>query len=371
MSALFSKQKFAYLGIDVGAHGIKVVELHKTKGRPQLWTYGLMNQPLDIHVGEKPQLEESQNPEEDKQKSEARPVSFEDDARIKEYGDLLKDLLRQSEVTTNICTASIPVSQVFHTLLTMPKVEKKELAGIVNAKIKKFLRVPVEQMQVMHQVISNEENKYMRVLVTAAPKSIITFYTAIFQHAGLELRELETEAYALERSLVGRDEATVIVVDIGSERTNFFVMSGSLPLIHRSIQAGGDRLSQIVKQMLDVPEDMVGQVKKDIARLDSVAYDSSIFDIFIQPILKEIKYSINVFTQQAGKEIKHPEKIILTGGSCVFPFIADRISKEFGMKTFVGDPWARVVYQDSLRPILDSIGPRMSVSIGLALRNIF
>ena len=48
----------------------------------------------------------------------------------------------------------------------------------------------------------------------------------------------------------------------------------------------------------------------------------------------------------------------------------EEIEKKFSMKVFVGDPWARTVYQDGLRQILDGLGPRMAVSIGLAMRNI-
>jgi Tfp pilus assembly PilM family ATPase len=51
---LFSMSVFqkteGYLGVDLGAGGIKMVELHKTKGRPQLWTYGIAHQALDIHL---------------------------------------------------------------------------------------------------------------------------------------------------------------------------------------------------------------------------------------------------------------------------------------------------------------------------------
>ena len=48
----------------------------------------------------------------------------------------------------------------------------------------------------------------------------------------------------------------------------------------------------------------------------------------------------------------------------------EEIEKKFPLKVFVGDPWARTVYQDGLKQILDGLGPRMAVSIGLAMRNI-
>jgi len=40
------------------------------------------------------------------------------------------------------------------------------------------------------------------------------------------------------------------------------------------------------------------------------------------------------------------------------------------VNAYLGDPWARVVYPQDLRPILDEIGPRFAVSIGCAMRDI-
>jgi hypothetical protein len=41
-----------------------------------------------------------------------------------------------------------------------------------------------------------------------------------------------------------------------------------------------------------------------------------------------------------------------------------------GLKVYLGDPWARVVYPEELKPVLDEVGARFSVAIGLAMRNI-
>jgi hypothetical protein len=40
------------------------------------------------------------------------------------------------------------------------------------------------------------------------------------------------------------------------------------------------------------------------------------------------------------------------------------------IKTFIGDPWARTVYPLDLKPVLQELGPRFAVSIGLAMREI-
>jgi len=157
-----------------------------------------------------------------------------------------------------------------------------------------------------------------------------------------------------------------MVIDIGAERTNFFIIDQSLPLTHRSISTGGRMVDMILSRTLGLPEEEIGQVKKDLSRLPKL--DASLFSSIVDPIVKEIEYSFDLFVKQSGNESKRTEKIILTGGSSTLPFIKEEISRHFPLRVFVGDPWARLVYQDGLRPVLDSLGPRMAVSIGLALR---
>ncbi len=378
--ALFAKKE-SYIGVDIGAHGMKMVELKKTKGRAQLWTYGIADEMLDIHIKEKKakvppedMMIEGGGERLDRSGPESGLFTGENDPRVKKYGHMLKALWKQSKVSSNQASASLPVSQVFHAVITLPEVDEKEIDHHVKAKVKKMLPRPIEQMQVVHQVIpgQGEKNKNISLLVTAAPKALINFYTTIFQAAGLQLVDLETEAFALERSLIGKDKATSMIVDIGAERTNFFIIDQGLPITHRSIQTGGDTIDMLLTDKLGMDNKEIMQIKSDISRMpvNEIEQLQSIFSPVIEPIIKEIDYSFNLFLNQIGNEEKKPEKIVLTGGSCVFPFFEHEIKDNFPMRVFIGDPWARVVYQQRLKKILDSIGPRMSVAIGLAMRNI-
>lgn len=373
---LFSKNE-TFLGVDIGANGIKVVELRKNKNRPQLWTYGMADEPLDIHLRENVEKTPEDLLSERKvileyNKKDLKKIELED-PRIDRYAELLKKVLRASKIVGKKVTASLPVSYVFHAVVTLPKVEDKEIDHLVKAEVKKALPRPIDEMQVVYQKILESESdikkNYLRILVTAAPKELVRFYTAIFQKAGLELQELETEAFALERSLVGLDMAIVMVVDMGAERTNFFIMNQGLPLTHRSINIGGDAFDKIIMGTLGVESEMVSQIKSDISRNQNLT-DVDIFQPVLDPIIKEINYSFDIYLSQAGIGAQQPEKIILTGGASVMPFIAKKIADHFPLKVFVGDPWARVVTQEGLKSKLANIGPRMAVSIGLALRNI-
>ncbi len=375
---LLSKQE-SFIGVDIGAHGIKLVELKKNKTRPQLWTYGILDKELDVHIPKvtfNSTQQKSQIPSPMDQKSSAlAPSSVRDfilnESRIGVYADLLKALVKEARVEGKRVTSSLPVSYVFHAVLNLPNIEEKELPRIVEAEITKMISRPADEMQIVYQKVPAKEGSkknYTTLLVTAAPKALVAFYTAIFDKAGLELQELETEAFALARSLVGKDAAVSMVVDIGAERTNFFIIEDGLPMTHRSLHLGGNTVDEILGEHLGVDRALVGQIKKDVSSVGSrIPYDR--FMPFLDPLAKEIQYSFDLYLQQSGNEGKTPEKIILSGGGALFAPIASYLTETFPMKVFVGDPWARVIYQAGLKPVLRDIGSRMAVSIGLALRH--
>lgn len=371
--AFMKKTVESSLGVDIGPGGIKILELRKSKGRPQLWTYAMVDQLLDVDIKESvvnmPVSQALSEPE----KKKTAPVAEVRDPRVADYAKLLRMAVDQAHATAKHVTASLPVSQVFHAIVNLPMVEEKELDYHVQAKVKKMLSRPIEEMQVVHQVIptsGKEKDKSIKTLVTAAPKSIVKFYTDIFQKAGLQLTELETEAFALERSLVGIDKATVMIVDIGAAQTNFFIVDQGFPVTHRSVQIGGNALDAILQQKMGLSDKEIATIKYDISRFGLDKIPADMFARIIDPIVKEIQYGFDLFLHQTGNEGKRPEKIILTGGASVFPPLIQGLRQNFSMKVFVGDPWARVVYQQGLKDVLDKLGPRMSVSIGLALRGL-
>jgi type IV pilus assembly protein PilM len=344
--SLFHKQE-KIVGVDLGSDTIKLVELHKQKDRPQLWTYGL------VHI---PMPSAAETPEE----------------KIHRLGTLLASAVRQAKVTASVAMASLPVSEVFHTVVTLPEGDVKTQDTIIRGEVRKLVSRSVEEMEIIHQTIprgdDEKKRKYQRELVTVAPKELIALYTAIFQKAELRLMSLETEAFALSRSLVGKDGSPSVIVDVGNSRTNVFIVDQGIPMTHRSIHIGGKDIDAIIAKILHVDPQVGKHIKRDIsATTSSEVLPEELFKSAFDPIVKEVQQSMDAFAHQT-LGAKQPEKIILTGGAALFPPVASVLAKTFAVRVFVGDPWARVVYQDGLRPLLSDIGSRMSVPVGLALR---
>lgn len=404
---MFFKQK-TFLGFDIGAGGVKLVELKKQKNRPVLYTYGLTTESHDVHKLSEHQimsasgkkdvkvLEKQMNNKAEemegvldeaqiKRNDEIRQAKEAiDEKKIDDYANKIKDLCKASRVISKSATVSLPVSSVFHAIVTLPPTKnKEELSHLIKAEVKKFVPFPLTEMSLDYQVLENfkkkdDKSKTQKILVNAVPNKLISFYARIFQKAGLTLGALEPESAALSRSLIGRDKAVNMIIDMGAERTNIFTIDQATPITHQSIDFGGNKVDKILQNTLGVEKALVEQLKSDLFGYYSWSKQKMLskekflntFLPVIDPIIKEVDLSIELYSRQIGEKMAKPEKIILSGGMAFMPYLTEYISEKFKVKCYIGDPWARLVYQQSLKPVLHKIGPRMAVTIGLALRNV-
>jgi type IV pilus assembly protein PilM len=212
------------------------------------------------------------------------------------------------------------------------------------------------------------------VLLTGAPKNLVQRYLELAKKTGLELISLETEAFAQIRSLIGKDRSSIMVIDIGASRTNISVIEKGIPFLNRSIATGGAGITQTISKTLSIPYEQAENMKRDIRSMQSFAQTgdiSLILGTLLKPIIDEIRYSFNLYQSQTENgQQKRIDKIILTGGSALLPRMPEFVTQLMNVNAYLGDPWARVIYPQDLRPILDEIGPRFTVAIGCAMRDI-
>jgi type IV pilus assembly protein PilM len=263
--------------------------------------------------------------------------------------------------------------------LSVPTPNEKEVKDAVLLQAKKLIPVPLEEMSLDTKIIDKIEKTETtkastRVLVTAAPKALVNKYVEIFKQSGLELVSLESEAFAEIRSLIGKDRSTIMIVDVGSLRTNIMIVEKGIPFVTRSIATGGNAITQTIAKTLGISTEQAESMKRDIKSMQAFAPTgdlSPILTVLVKPILEEIRYSFNQYqSQENGGGTKRIEKIILTGGSSLLPRLPEFLTQQMSVNTYLGNPWARVVYPPDLRPVLEEMGPRFAVSIGCAMRDI-
>jgi type IV pilus assembly protein PilM len=355
---LFSKKPSSYLGVDIGAGSVKVVELKDERHRARLSTYGFA-----VAATTTANLTETFTS--DPTKTSA----------------ILREVCARAKTETTRAIASLPVASVFSSILSLPTMPDKALAEAVMWEAKKIVPLPIADMIIDWKKLDKaapkekglpEDGSSTRVLLTGASRALVSQYLAVFQEAGLELLSLETEAFALIRSLIGNDPSVVLIVDCGAKRTSLMVVEGGTPLLSRSVDVGGSGITHAIATALDIDEASAEKRKLDLAVTSSGGVLESLPALIgsvFAPVVQEIRYAVNLFQSQHGGG-RTVDKVILSGGSALLPSMADYMAAELGFRVFVGDPWARTIYPVDLRPALDAVGPNFAVAVGLGMREI-
>lgn len=371
MSLFGKKQKGGYLGVDIGANSIKLVELVNEKGHARLMTYGYAELPI----------------------SEGAGLLIDDP---KKTGELLAEVCGKAGCRSILAMAALPMSNVFSTIFSLPSIkEKKQLKPLIDAEVGKLSPLPLSEMITYSTFLdeekkeiknkkqdltgnrqeTTEKKKEVRVLVTGAAKTLVQKYVEIFKIAKLQLQALDTEAFALIRSLIGKDKSAIMIIDLGAKRTNITIVERGIPFVTRSVSLGGDTITTRIRTSLNTDLEQAERMKRDFKDLS--ATESSLpgglpqlLEPIFQPLVNEIRYALQLYVDMEMTELKKVEKIILTGGSAHLPRIPEYLSHSINMNVYRGDPWARVVYPQDLSVVLEEIGPRMSIAVGLAMREI-
>ncbi|MBI4281673.1 pilus assembly protein PilM [Candidatus Uhrbacteria bacterium] len=364
----FSKKPSSILGIDVGASAVKLVELVRDGARARLRTYGYTERAF-----------------------EAAPSDSRE--RAEEMGTIIRELKKKTGAQANTAIASLPTFSVFSSIIILPELPKKEVPNAIRWEAKKLVPLPLEEMILNWEVlpdgerlvapsparmekragdltatpvIAGKEKKSVHYLITAAEKKLVEQYVAIFKASGLTLQSLETEAFALVRSLIGNDKSTVMIVDIGAKNTDLSIIDSGIPVLNRSMDFGGKAFTDALAQMTKLSPTIAEQLKRDLGRAPLPTMPKFLEAVFA-PLVNELHYTISLYQSRSGRRI---EKIIVTGGSGFLFNCASLLSSRFNITVAVGDPWARVATPVDLAPALTDIGPRMSVAVGLAMRGI-
>jgi type IV pilus assembly protein PilM len=366
---LFSKKIESYLGVDIGAGSVKVVECRNDRKRARLSTYGF----AEMETG-------STNP--------ASNLGSDLDG----IAATLKEVCVKAKTESKRAVTSLPIAAVFSSIISLPAMPKKELPAAVQWEAKKLVPLPIEEMILDWKPLGEPSEpsvpspgakagardpdrapKTIRVLLTGAPKGLVQQYLTVFKRAGLELASLETEAFALIRSLVGDDPSVILILDIGFARTSMVIVDAATPMLSRSVDVGGQHFSRAIAETMGTDPEAAEQFKLDLAVMPTTGAGGGLPVILprtLAPVIQEVRYGVNLYLSQEEHRGRVVEKVILAGGSALLPGLTDALASELNLRVFVGDPWARVIYPPDLRPALDTIGPRFAVAVGLAMREI-
>ncbi|MBI4091171.1 pilus assembly protein PilM, partial [candidate division WWE3 bacterium] len=144
------------IGLDIGIHSIKAVEVKKDKGKNELVKFGL---------GESLNLNLSSDREEEMTK----------------YARALSDFFDEHGFSTPRINVGLPETDVFTRVIKVPKMSDKELKSSIKFEAEQYIPLPLKEVNFDFQVLKDDTvgKNNMSVLLVAAKKTLIEKYVKI------------------------------------------------------------------------------------------------------------------------------------------------------------------------------------------------
>ncbi len=350
LSQLFSKEVKSVLGVDIGSSSIKVVQLRRERGRVILETYGAiaLGPYAGIEIGR------------------ATSLSAE------KIAEALTDVLREANVTTNDASISIPYSSSLVSILKMPAAVEKQLAQAVPLEARKYIPVPINEVQMDWFVVSGGKastDGKIEVLLVAIHNDTLQKFRSIATGASLQTAFFEIEVFSAVRASLDHGLAPVAVVDMGAATTKFYVVERGLIRESHIINRGSQDLTLAASRALGLTVVQAEERKRKfgLTGAEDTGELKRSLELSLSPLVGELARTITTWEQRMNQTLS---ALVLTGGGATLKGFKEFAQGKIQTEIRLADPFGKAQAPAFLEGILKEAGPELSVAVGLALRRL-
>ena len=361
-SGFSKKNNPSVLGIDIGSASIKVVQLKRQKGRAVLETYGelALGPYANTQIG--------------------RSTKLPNNILIQ----ALNDVFREATITTNDSAISIPMKSSMVSVISLPKVDERQIPQMVPLEARKYIPVPITEVSLDWFVIPKlemEEDRYEEVdgkktpmtdvLVVAIHNDVLNDYSTIVSSAKLNTTFFEIEMFSTIRSVIDTEDApkSVLVFDMGAAATKIYIVERGVIKESHSLTKGSQDITINIASALNVTIDHAEKLKRNYGHNtpEQDAKIKQVIDLTLSSLFGQTNSTIVNYGTRFNKVVS---KMILVGGGCLLNGIKEYASEKVGIPVVLADPFARTQTPAFLQEVLAQTGATFATAVGLALRKL-
>lgn len=343
-----------YVGIDLGHHTIKVVQLDRTGTGWRISKVGKTLTPVDAI----------------KEGVVIDPTAV---------GLALKQVLSDSHIGANSAFVGVSGGAVVVRTVRIPKMEEQTLRKSIKYEASRYVPSSVEDSYIEFEIMGYAEDDQMDVLIVAAPKELVESRIKACSLAGLHVEAVDVEPFAVYRCLLENDPAspakdkTVALLDIGAGMTSMSVIKSGAFVMTRTIPNGGKLLTDALKSFFKLSDEdaEMGKSQLDVTELLCEQPKENpplrVIQPHIDDLVREIRRSINYFQSQQSEDSKNVDYLLISGGGSRLTGLTEYAAKKLGMEAVssgvLDNP--RFTYGGGEDP---GRGLELAVASGLAMR---
>ncbi len=338
------------VGLDIGSHTIKLVELRQRGKTYELVSFGIQPLPPEAIV----------------------EGAIMDSSAVAEGIDVLfvNNNVKKSEVATSVSGGSVIVKKI-----SLPAMSEDELAESIRWEAEQYIPFPIDEVNLDHKTLrgSVAEGGMMDIILVAVKKDMIGFYSNVITQAGKRPMVVDVDAFAMQNAFelnykgeVNPSEV-IALINIGASLININIIQGDISLFTRDISTGGNLYTETIQRELNLSREHAETIKRgqSIEGMDPSAA-ASILQGVTEDLAVDVQRTFDFFKATSTEE--RIDRIMLSGGSSKVTGIQQYFQTKFGAPTEILNPFKNIKLMNMDADYLHEVAPVATVAVGLALR---
>jgi type IV pilus assembly protein PilM len=357
-------KKNQLVGLDIGSHAIKLVEIEDTKKGRILKNFGIIGLPQDAIV----------------------------EGAIKEMeivSSAIKTLYKNLKIKNKNVVTSISGYSVIVKKISIQKRGEAELDASIQDEAEQYIPFDINDVNLDYEILTlpgeeedakkgeadKGEKGLMDVMLVAAKKDIVEDYVSLLHLTGLSPVILDVDAFALQNAFELSAEnisGCYALVNVGAEELGINAIKNGVSIFTRDSSYGGYQINEAIMSKFDVSYEEAEKIKLGGTKIDHKDKGAleEVFTSVISGWVNEIKRALDFLATTYPDETI--EKIVISGGSCRFPGFQKYLELETEIPVIELNPFGNLQVNDKLfdPKYLTYMAPQAAIAVGLALRSI-
>ncbi|SOD74776.1 type IV pilus assembly protein PilM [Jatrophihabitans sp. GAS493] len=334
----------ALTGLDIGSTSIRAIEATRTKDQPIVTNFGQLPLPEGAVV-----------------------------AGVVQDEDTITNALRLMWNTQNFKSKQVVLGvnnqQIVVREIDLPNLSAKERRLALPFQVRDIVPFSVEDALLDFYPLEQVEGaELMHGLLIAVPKAGVLASVRAVEKAGLTVNRVDLASFAALRASTAAGPSAQAVVDLGAHATNLIVYSEFAPRVVRTIPRGAAEITSMIAARLGANIEEAESLKRRVG-LDATEgpETADVVAEALRPLVNEIRSSFAYF--RSTRPTDPVSRLALFGGGAQLPGLAELLTRELKVETYVADPLVRV--QDARRvgrhDAMSRFESAAAVSVGLTL----
>lgn len=324
------------LGLDIGTHSIKAVELTVSGTGLAVTRFGL--------------------------------VEIIDEGM---QGEALRRLVVEQRLRGAGVVSAVSGRSVIVRNIVMRQMSDEELRRAIPFEADKYIPFGVEEVLLDCQPLPEAEAPpgEMRVVLVAVKRNVVDEQVDLLQSVGLKPTIVDVDRFALGNAFVlqrgGGDGKVLALVDIGASKTNINILQGETSYFTREVYVAGSDFNARIAREMEVDVSEVEALKRDPG--DRAELVQEAVSAILDDLCNEINLSFDFYQNEFDREV---EEVYLSGGSSQLVGLVDSLGRMFGRPTQRWDPTEALEMRvpPEAAEQLRANASQFAVAIGLASR---